>query len=72
MKLYTTKIVAVNPLTGKLNDWCGPHVPGISFSDAEDYCQRNGLGYCKVEGELVAEIDEHTGQRTDYDIIQNN
>jgi hypothetical protein len=73
MNLYTTQIAAVDPLTGKLCFWCGPNVPGVSFQDAEAYCQRNGLGYCKVHGLLVAEIDEHIPtNRIDYDIIISN
>lgn len=56
MDLYTTEIRAIDPRNGLLKTWCGPHVPGISFSDAEEYCQRNGLGYCAIVGRLVEEI----------------
>lgn len=56
MKLYVTSIEAICPTDGSLKSWGGPHVPGISFADAELYCQRNGLGYCKVEGILLSEI----------------
>lgn len=55
MNLYITEIKA------KGKTWCGPNVPGISAADAEAYCQNNGLGYCEVVGELVAEIPTVNG-----------
>lgn len=57
MDLYTTEIEAIDPVTNEIALWQGPHVPGINFSDAQDYCQRNGLGYCKVTGKFVGEVD---------------
>lgn len=56
MDLYTTTIRAISPIDGELRTYVGPNVPGISFADAQNYCEKNGLGYCKVEGLLVAEI----------------
>jgi len=56
MKLYVTEIKAISPLDGEIKTYGGPNVPGISFADAQEYCENNGLGYCKVYGELVAEI----------------
>lgn len=56
MNYYVTEIVAIDPCTNELKTWCGPHIPAISFTDAETYCQNNGLGYCKVTGQLIAEI----------------
>ena len=56
MKLWTTTIRAINPITEELTSWCGPHVPGINEIDAKRYCQENGLGYCEVDGELIMEI----------------
>lgn len=56
MDLYVTEIKAICPKTGDLKVYCGPHVPGISFFNAQEYCQNNGLGYCRVIGILVAEI----------------
>ena len=53
MNHYTTKIKAIDPLTGILTEYCGPFIPGISFEDAENYCQTNGLGYCEVVGKLI-------------------
>jgi hypothetical protein len=56
MKLWVTEIMATDPKTGELKKWCGPEVPGINLQTAEEYCQSNGLGYCKVIGELICEI----------------
>lgn len=54
MNLYLTEFKA--EVDGKLVTFCGPNVPGISFKDAQNYCNNNGIGYCKVIGLLVAEI----------------
>jgi len=56
MKLWTTELKAICQVTNELRTFCGPNVPGITWEDAEHYCQNNGLGYCKVTGELIAEI----------------
>lgn len=55
MQKYTTTIKAICPIDGKLKTYAGPHVPGISFATAQEYCNQNGLGYCKVDGILVGE-----------------
>ena len=52
MKLYTTEIVTKDGCV-----WSGPKVPGISFEDAQNYCEANGLGYCTVTGEFIGEVD---------------
>ncbi len=62
MKLYTTKIKAICPKDGELKTYAGPNVPGITFNDARQYCERNGLGYCEVDGELIAEIPVKEGR----------
>lgn len=54
-KTYTTTIHAEDPITGEMFHWNGPIVPGYSFDDAQMYCQVNGLGYCKVDGEYTGE-----------------
>ena len=64
MKLFTTTIKAIDPSDGELKLWGGPNVPGISFKDARQYCDENGLGYCDILGELVAEIPTKLDERT--------
>ena len=79
MKLWVTEIEAKDHFTGQLKKYGGPEVPGICKSDADLYCQNNGLGYCKVVGELVAEIPCKEGtyepdfkNMIDYEKTQNN
>lgn len=78
MRTYTTEIQALDPETGEMKSWAGPNVPGITLKDAENYCQQNGLGYCKINGELVAEIpcDEifkpNWDNMVDYEQIKYN
>lgn len=79
MRLWVTKITAIDPMSGELCEYIGPNVPGINWDDAEDYCQQNGLGYCAICGELIAEIpiNDTTGEiyyhdAIDYSIINMN
>lgn len=80
MKLWETEIMAIKPSTGELTRFMGPHVPGINIKDAIDYCENNGLGYCRVTGGiLVAEIpckegthDPDYNKLIDYENTRNN
>lgn len=79
MRMWITRIWAIDPVDNKMKSWCGPNVPGINHDDAVQYCQQNELGYCAVLGELVAEIPCKEGthepdmdKMVDYDSIQNN
>lgn len=56
MKLYGTEIIAIKPSTHQLTTYGGPNVPGLTKQMAQQYCEENGLGYCRVLDELVAEI----------------
>lgn len=69
MNMYTTLIKAISPIDGELKIYQGPNVPGISFNDAQNYCEMNGLGYCKIDGLLIAEINYSEDSRdiTDYE-----
>lgn len=58
MNLYRTRIRAVCPKTKELKVYFGPNVPGITFTDAEVFCEVNGLGYCEVVGLIHNEIEE--------------
>lgn len=70
MNLYVTEIKATNPHTNELLLWEGPRVKGISFEDAQNYCDNN-IGYCKVVGLLVAEISSDDN-RIDYELPRLN
>lgn len=68
--LYATKITAL--VNGELKEFMGPNVPGVSMKDAQQYCERNSLGYCTVIGQLIAEIPVKNNtpdfsNRIDYD-----
>lgn len=62
--LFTTEIKAIHPESGELVTWQGPNVPGICFNDAQEYCNSNGLGYCKVTG--ILNCVENDGMRTEF------
>lgn len=55
MNTYATIIRAIG-LDGDMHSYVGVNVQGISVADAQEYCENNGLGYCKVDGLLVSEI----------------
>ena len=75
---YTTIIKAVDPKDGKIKTWGGPYIEAVSFEDARNYCQNNGLGYCIVVGQLIAEIPcDDNGkpnfkEKMDFDVINLN
>lgn len=66
MNQYTTIITAIDPKTGDLTEFAGPNIPGISFADAQKYCDRNGLGYCQIAGILIEAIPVVDG-KLDFD-----
>lgn len=56
-KTYVTEIHAIDPETGELKVYAGPTIQAVDRDEAKDYCQNNGLGYCKVLG-ISHEIDK--------------
>ena len=52
---FVTEIKAMHPMRKEIAIFGGPNVPGISVSDAQNYCNDN-IGYCQVVGRLIAEI----------------
>lgn len=66
MNTYLTGFKAINPDSGELETYCGANVIGISFKDAQEYCDNNGLGYCNVVGVLVAEIPCDNNYKADF------
>lgn len=71
MNLYTTEIKAICPITGDLKLWGGPNVQAITIEDAENYC-KNNLGYCRVTGLLIMEIESENGSSIDFDLPKLN
>ena len=66
MRYFTTEVDAIDPADGILKTWQGPHVQAISFDGAKQYCNSEGMGYLRVTGILVKEVDEETGETIDY------
>lgn len=65
MNLYTTYIYAL--VDGEITQFSGPKVPGISFADAQDYCESNSLGYCVVDMVFTGEFDvKETNKNINY------
>lgn len=56
MKTYLTEIKAIDPLDGELKTFGGPNIISLTPKLAEEYLQLNGLGYCKIIGELIMEV----------------
>ena len=54
--IWLTEIQAINPETGEICTWSGPRIEADTISEAKDYCDRNGLGYCHVVGKFVMDI----------------
>lgn len=57
MKNFLTKIVAINPKTGKLSNWAGPEVEAGNKDEARRQLDETGRGYCQVVGEKKGEED---------------
>lgn len=58
VKTWATEILALDPLTGWLTRYIGPNVRGRTRDEATQFCQVNGLGYCRVTNEFIAEFDD--------------
>jgi len=58
MKTWTTEIIAIDPLDNTFKRWSGQRAYGNTIQEADMYCRKNGLGYCKVVGELIEEIKQ--------------
>lgn len=56
MNLYITQIKAIDPADGEMKIWSGPNVPGITPTDAQEYCNANGIGYCEVVSEYIGDL----------------
>lgn len=72
MKTWGTEIKAIDPKDGVLKTWCGINVQAPSRKLAQEWCDNNGHGYCKVTDELIMEISANSDEVTDYTLPQNN
>jgi hypothetical protein len=78
MKKWATTVFALDPITWEYLEYSGPIVEAPTAHLAFEYCQNNGLGYCHVDGELIAEIpcDENMNPQwdkmTDYKLQDLN
>lgn len=70
MKLFCTRLRAIDPQTGELCTWSGPIIQAINWKHAELLIEDRG--YLTIDGELIAEIDSNGIDRIDYDIISQN
>lgn len=57
MKTFLTQLRAINNQTGELATYMGMRIPAESHEDAQRYCDENGMGYLRVIGEFIEEID---------------
>lgn len=48
MKKWITEIRAISPATEELGTFSGPSIEAASKQEAIEYCENNGLGYCRV------------------------
>lgn len=53
---WCTEVKAKSPKDGSMKTYGGPDVPGDTLEEAQEYCESNGLGYCWVIGQLIADI----------------
>lgn len=73
MNIYLTEIEAIDPKDGQIKKWCGPEIKAITLEEAEKYRSNNGLGYCKIVGELVMEIGcKPNSYNPDFDNIEDH
>jgi hypothetical protein len=71
MNTYITEIEAIDPTDGELKRWEGIKVESITPELAQQWCNTNGYGYCKVVGQLRFEIDQ-TNKITNYEYPNKN
>jgi len=63
-KKFITLIKAEDPKDGMIKTFYGPYIEAETIEQAEEYCQKNNLGYLQVQNEcVIAEIE------TDIDLL---
>ena len=66
MKTFSTLIHALDPMDGEYKTFAGPNIRALSRKLAFEYCQNNRLGYCHIDGEVVAEIPCDDNYKADF------
>ena len=64
-------IVAIDPKDGTLKKWNGPEISAPDRKTAEAYLELSGLGYCRLIGELLLELDEEGNELHHQPICPN-
>lgn len=67
MKLWSTYIMAINPVDGELTEFCGQNIEAPSKKLAHEYCQNNGLGYLNIDDEILQIIPCKKGSNFEAD-----
>ena len=68
MKKWMTHIWAKAPhADGEMREFIGPVIEAPTAELASQWCQSNGLGYCYVGNECVAEIPFANGPVIDHE-----
>lgn len=55
--IFYTELDAIDPADGQMKCWAGPEIECDSLAEAQEVCRLNGLGYLRIVGRKVAEID---------------
>lgn len=79
MRLWATKIKAIDPRSGNLVTWIGDNVPAFTENMAREILDNTGRGYMEIIGEVAFEIPCKEGtfepdfsRMIDYNAINNN
>jgi len=53
---YITTIRALDPKDMELKSWDGPIITACSLTEAIRYANNNGLGYCRINGDILVDV----------------
>ncbi len=56
MKLFSTYIHAICPITEELTEFAGAPIAAIDKEQALYHCQNNGLGYLHIGDEIIKTV----------------
>ena len=58
MKTFYTIIKAICPKSGETKTYEGLKIISTNVDEAQEYCDNNGLGYCRVIGEFITSNEQ--------------